>query len=151
MNAIAQTSNLIDAVLVSVQKVGIAKTIYNLSMGLKKESLSKAVKAINDTNIVIHAVADKFDITADEILFGKGRKNERLHAIGFCAYYLHYIYKYEMDDVTVLLNKDISVCYKYSKIVIGLNPGHKSDQIYLGVKVELDNQLKKDSTALIKS
>lgn len=130
---------LVECVLLSIDEIGIARTILNIEAGRKKLVLIGNVHS----TVVLQNVSKEFNIEVDEILKGTGRRNDRLYAIGFCAYYLHHIFGYEMEDVVIMLDKDISVCYKYSKVVKNLSPRHSSTKKYLTIKNQLDPILTK--------
>lgn len=138
------TVDLYNVVQRSINIVGIEKTIINVTNGLKKENMAEYPCFLT----VITEVGKTLDITTKEILYGTGRRNERHYAIGFCAYYLRYIYKCKMEIVTILLEKDESVCYKYSRMIQKLKPQHSADLRYIRFKEALDIVLKPVDTVL---
>lgn len=136
-----QLFGLINAVNQSVKVIGIDKTISNVNAGLRKENMVE-YPLYQTFQKVLLEVAGAFGISGDEILHGKGRKNERYYAVGFCAYYLHWIYKFDMEAVAILLEKEISICYKSSYAIKNLNQNHPADDRYKKTKLSLDSIFK---------
>ncbi len=124
-------ARLIEIAFLAVDKLGIDKTIRTLQGEIKKVvSLQNS-----DAYFIVSAVSEMLDIPEDEIFHGTGRKNERRIAVGFCAYFLHYIYKYDMEEVRFMLRKENEwTLYKYSKLIEELNPQHNSDKKFIQIK-----------------
>lgn len=129
---------LLDVFLLAVDELGIQKTNKALRVEIKKKkSLTNS-----DAFFIVSAVAELLEISVEEIYRGTGRKNDRRYAIGFCAYYLHYIFKYPMDEVCYMLRKQNEwTVYKYSLSIKCLNPNHASDQPYIEIKELLDKRV----------
>lgn len=135
----SSVARLIEVFLLSIDKIGIQKTNKALKGEIKKnQSLNNS-----DATFIVSAVAAIMKITEEEIYGGTGRKNERVYAIGFCAYYLHYVYEYDMEEVQYMLRqKNEWVIYKYSLLIKELNPEHSSDKPFIQIKTLLDQRVK---------
>lgn len=133
--------DVFNQLLRTVEAIGNERT-FEL---LKDAEFQEVVIDNEDAKFVIENVGDAFDIPISEIIYGYGRKNERKYAIGFCAFYLHYGYGYNMEkDIQYFLKKDLTLCHKYSKLITKLNPKHVHDRKYIEIKDRLDDILKKE-------
>lgn len=126
---------LLDLLFLCSKEIGILKTRKVLQGEIKKnQSLTNS-----DALFIVSAISEELNISEQEIYNGTGRKNDRRYAIGFCAYYLHYVYHYDMQEVQFMLRqKNEWVIYKYSLVIKELNPKHTSDQRYIDIKKSLD-------------
>lgn len=131
----APVARLFELFLLSIDKIGIKNTNKALRVEIKKyQSLFNS-----DALFIASAVAEIFEIPVEEIFYGTGRKNDRRYAVGMCAYYLHYIYEYDMEEVCYALRKDNEwAVYKYSQTIKNLNPAHASDRRYIEFKKLMD-------------
>lgn len=101
-----------------------------------------AFRKNNHVKIVLDLVSEAMGVTRDEVISGNGRKNERVIAIGFCAYYLHYIFGYDMaEQVSYMIDQDVWTCYKHSKKIKSLKPSLPNDLKLLQIKEVLDKQI----------
>lgn len=132
--------DVFNQLLRTVEAIGNERTFEIL-----KEAEFQEIKFDNDdAEFVTTKVATAFGIPLHEIIYGFGRKNERKYAIGFCAYYLHYNFGYNMEkDIQYLLKKDLTLCHKYCKLITKLNPRHVHDKKYMDIKDQLDPLMKK--------
>ncbi len=133
--------NLFDHLLKAIDSVGLKRT----EEILKSVCEDQIIFDNKDVEIVVTAVASKFDIPVSEIVNGFGRKNERRMAIGFCSHYLNVVFKMQYIDIAVYLKKHLSVIQKYELSVRKLNPKHISDQRYCRIKEMLDQSFQTQS------
>jgi hypothetical protein len=108
-----------------------------LELNRKRNSFRKNAHV----RIVLPLVAGAMGITEQEILNGTGRKNERVIAIGFCAYYLHYVFRHDMEDVQYMIDRDLWTCYKNSNLIKNLKDHLSSDEPFIVIKKLLDKQI----------
>jgi len=127
-------ANLLSQLFQTVEAVGIDKTVEVL----KSAQYQEIKFADPDVEFVVTQVAIHFDIPSHEIVYGNGRKNDRKLAIGFCAHYLQTVYARNMDEVKDHIKKDLSLCWKYAKLITKLSPRHHTDRKYLEIKDKLD-------------
>lgn len=92
---------------------------------------------------IIKTVCAKFNISVHELIYGKGRKNARKIAIGFCANYISACCSLNLFEVGEYLKKDESICRKALRIISRLNEKHMSDKLYLQYRNEFDVIFKK--------
>jgi hypothetical protein len=127
--------DVLNQLLRTVEAIGIERTFDILKIAELGDIEFNNVHA----RFVITTVSNAFGIAVHEIVYGTGRKNERKYAIGFCAYYLHVHYDFNMQtDVSHFLNKDVTLCYKYCKPILKLNSNHVSDKKHCEIKEKLD-------------
>lgn len=126
--------DLFNQLLRTVEAIGIDQT----DAVLKQAEYQEVKLANKHVEFVVATVANGFGIPIHEIVVGNGRKNDRKYAIGFAAYYLHFIYNYTMDEVKDFLKKDVTLCHKYLKLVQKLSDRHISDKNYLELKKQFD-------------
>lgn len=128
-------ARLDETVLLCIDQIGIENTIRALKGEIKKnQSLHNS-----DALYIVNLVSEVLDISEREIFSGTGRKNDRRYALGFCTYYLHHVYKYDMEEVRYMLRKNNEwAIYKYSALIERLNPQHNSDKKYIEIKKVLD-------------
>lgn len=133
------SSSLIDQLFRTVETIGIERTDQIL-----QEAQFKGIVYTNkDVEFVVKTIAKGFQIPEHEIYFGIGRKNDRKWAIGFCVHYLTVVFEYETDDVADFINKEFSLCHKYSKLVDEINPKHYVEARYAELKTRFDLQITK--------
>lgn len=101
-----------------------------------------AFRKNNHLKIVLSLVSEAMEVSKEEIISGIGRKNERAMAIGFCAYYLHYVFGYDMaEQVQYMLSQDMWTCYKHSKKIKSLKKTLPSDEKLYMIKEDLDKRI----------
>lgn len=114
------------------------------------EMTIKILRSVRDQNrftdanigFVVKLVADTFGVDINEILFGIGRKNERIYAIGFCTYYLKDHFQIPIEIIKDQLNKNsIQVCYYYYRMIVGLDSKIHSHRKYIDMKSDFDKQI----------
>ena len=94
-----------------------------------------------DADFVLKMVSRTFKVPVEEIRIGVTRKNERIYAIGFCAYYLHCRFGYGMKQVGTLLRKTEWTCYKYANLIQDLDPKSARDKHYVAWRKLFDKKV----------
>lgn len=120
-------STLVEVLARTIEKIGVDKTIGILEKA-QQEPVKFADKIVEK---VVTSISDRLNISVEEIIYGVGRKNNRKIAIGFCTFYLMEVYNYDLKQIAEILNKDQTICFKYKKLITGLNPKHAADQEYI--------------------
>lgn len=129
--------NALTEFLLAIEEMGNEKTAKALFHERKKCALQNN----EDANAVLRIVSRVFKVPVTEITHGVMRKNDRQAAIGFCAYYLHFRFDYEMSMVAHKLNKSQRLCYKYSKQIRDLKTTSKADKKYCAWKRLFDTEI----------
>ncbi len=122
----------------SVATIGIDQTIEGL-----RNHHSNFAPLSADAKFVVDMVAKRFKIPSKEIFQGFYRKNERRDAIGFCVFYLNQRLKYDMHEVSAILKRNISVCYKCARRIKKLDPAKNVDAKYIRYLNDFDQQVSK--------
>lgn len=130
--------HLHDALYGCIETFGVAKTIQILN-----ESRAEFLGTANDDlKKVLSIVSSKFRITVSEIIHGKGRKNERIYALGMCVHLLRIM---EVPPVTIskeLCLDRIKLWRNYKKIK-ELSPKHQAHEKMLEIKQACEQEVKK--------
>lgn len=128
---------MFDELFKSIEVFGLKKTMEILH-GARADALR-----LDDENIenVIGIVCRNVGITPYEMLFGRGRKNERIMAIGFCVYYLRKDFEYEPGDIARAVRHDRTICWRYHKRVLSLDHKSVADEKYLLWKENCDREI----------
>lgn len=137
--ASSRSAKLLDTFIVSLQQLGVEKTIELLTTGLQKNDHTENPHR----RFILQLVSAKFELSEKDILFSNDRKTDRYIAVCFCVYYLRYQFNYEMEEIPGMLNKQIWVCYKASERIKSLNPAHNSDRKFYSWKQEFDKAVEK--------
>lgn len=128
-------ARLLETVFNGIEEIGFDGTIKCLSRAVKISRSKKNPDAV----FVVNLVAENLKITPKEIYAGIGRKNNRIYAIGFCAYYLYYICRHDMESIQYMLDKEeLWVLYKYSSLIRGLDPKNPNDIPFFELKKVMD-------------
>ena len=95
-----------------------------------------------NTIAVLSIVCRAFGLTINEILSGRGRKNDRVMAIGLCVYFLRNEFSYTPTDIASALRRDRSVCWRYCKKVEGLSGRNIADLKFIDLKEKCGGEVK---------
>lgn len=87
-----------------------------------------------NTVAVLSIVCREFGLTIHELLSGRGRKNDRVIAIGLCVFFLKHEFRYKPTEISSALRRDRSICWRYFKKVVELNPKNIADVKFLEIK-----------------
>lgn len=87
-----------------------------------------------NTTAVLSIVCREFGLTIHELISGRGRKNDRVMAIGLCVYFLKNEFNYSPTDISSALRRDRSICWRYWKKVTELNEKNIADVRFLEIK-----------------
>lgn len=132
------SSSLIDQLFRTVETLGVERT----DTILKEAQFQGIVFPNKDVEFVITTVASAFEIPVHEIYYGAGRKNDRKWAIGFCIHYLNTQYDYSLEQIAHFINKDVSSCHKYGKMICSINAKNFAEKRYMELKELFDIRLK---------
>lgn len=131
-------TRLIDPVLQAIEEIGINNVIGCLKREIKKSQAKKNPDAV----FIVALVCNNMQLCAKEIYSGKGRKNDRIYALGFCTLYLHHSLCYDMEFVKFMLQKDEEwILYKYSKLIKELDEHNPNDRPFCELKKKMDTEV----------
>lgn len=112
------------------------------TLKILKEAQYKKIEYTDERVMaVVKKVCDVMNIAEGEIFYGKGRKNERRYAIGFCVYYLtaDAYFHIRFDEVKELLKKEnVQILYWYKSIIDKLDSRHTHDKKLVEYKNKFD-------------
>lgn len=136
-------SRLLDELFKTVEVFGVDRTTDIL-----KTTRERNYEFSNDdVSFVVTMVATEFQLDINEIIYGNGRKNDRIYAIGFCIHYLKNHFKYPIESIKDQLNKgNFQNCYYYLRFINDLNPKIHTHKKYLGMKSVFDAEVQKRKT-----
>lgn len=113
---------------------GLEKTIQILY-----NARAEALRLEDENTVaVLSIVCREFGLTIHELLSGRGRKNDRVMAIGLCVHFLESEFGYKPTEISSALRRDRSICWRYKKKVTGLNERNISDLKFLEIKGRCD-------------
>ncbi len=113
-----QVEILLNELIKSHKNVGIKGTIYAL-----KQHPSLFKNSFETTkSFIIKKICIEFDLEEDDLINGKERNDNRLHALGFSVYLLRKFLKINGKEAGLILNKDESSVCRYQAAINSLKP-----------------------------
>jgi len=135
------STQLIEVLLKSIDKMGIKKTIQILEVS---QNFSDDNKRLIETTIVV--TCNHFNITHSVLLSGRKNIPNRTNAIGICAVLLLRICKLSQREISAILKKDASLINKYIKRYDNLDMNFKDDLELANkmntIRNEIESQIK---------
>jgi len=101
-NSASVTTHIFDELLVTVESIGVEKTIKKL----QEARTEKLILADNNIDNIINAVSQITNVSKDRILNGRDRSDERKMATCLCVFYIKNEFKYSYSDLRKIFNKD---------------------------------------------
>lgn len=92
---------------------------------------------------VLSIVCRQFDLTVYELISGRGRKNDRMMAIGFCVYFLKNEFDYKPTDISSTIRRDRTICWRYCKKVQKLNEKNTTDVRYIEIRNKCRDEIER--------
>lgn len=117
--ALVQTSisaSIFDELLVTVESIGVEKTIKHLQEARVVQLISEDVTI----ELILKIVSEVTGVTRECILHGKERSDERKMAIALCVYHTKNEFKYSYADIKKIFDKNEAGLYRYFKTVASL-------------------------------
>lgn len=107
------TTHIFDELFVTVESIGVEKTIKSLQEARTRMLL------MSDVNIdfIINAVSEITGVSKERILKGTDRSDDRKMATSLCVHYIKNEYKYSYADLKKIFNKDEAALYRYNGFI----------------------------------
>lgn len=117
------STNIFDELIVTVERIGVEKTIKTL-----QEARSN-ILILSDVNVenIINAVTELTGVQKERILHGTDRSDERKMALSLCVYFIKSEFGYSYSDLKKIFNKDEAALYRYHQAVEKLPVKPKTD------------------------
>lgn len=117
------TTNIFDELIVTVESIGVEKTIKSL------QEARARILILSDLNVenIIISVTEVTGVSKERILHGTDRSDERKMALALCVFYIKNEFKYSYSDITKIFSKDKSALYRYYSIIENLPVKPKSE------------------------
>jgi hypothetical protein len=113
------TSSIFDELIVTVESIGVDKTIKSLQQARTALFYNQDVKI----DFIINLVVDITGISREVILNGKDKSDERKMATALSVFFIKNKLNYSYKQLSKIFNKDESALFRYYKIVSELkNP-----------------------------
>lgn len=94
-----------------------------------------------DCRNVISTTSDIFNISEQELIYGKKRPSEKTHALGVIAYILTEHKNYKLKEVSLILNKHITNLSRWKNEVINYDENHPLDKERIEKLSEIEHKL----------
>jgi hypothetical protein len=122
-NSASISTNIFDELIVTVERIGVEKTIKSL------QDARSNILILSDINVenIMNAVIDMTGVQKERILHGTDRSDERKIALALCVYYIKNQFGYSYSDLKKIFNKDESALYRYHQTIHNLPQKPKSD------------------------
>ena len=115
---------------------------YHKTLTMLRTDKEKNLEIINPYDkYVMDIVCESFNITLDDILFGRYMRGENKYAIGFCVYYLYDNKSLGEIHRTIFKNKNKTLLSKYRQIIFDLRANNQIDKKFIAIKNELDRKI----------
>lgn len=139
-----ETIEILEELLNSVKSRGYKKTLTVL----KTEKHKKVNLTTPFERFVVQSVANAFEITEDDLIYGRYIRGENKYAIGFCVYYLYENASLGEIHKKIFNHKNKTLLSKYRQIIFDLRATNIVDKKFILIKSELDRKIenfKKDN------
>jgi hypothetical protein len=139
-----ETIEILEELLNCVKTIGFKKT-QNI---LKIEKSKELVEIDDYDKFVLQTIIEEFDITLDELLFGRYIRGEIKYAIGFAVYFLYENKTLGQIHKRIFKFKNKTLLSKYRQIIFDLNKSHKADEKFILMKEKMSKKIenfKKDN------
>lgn len=122
-NLTSISTNIFDELIVTVERIGVEKTIKTL-----QEARSN-ILILSDINVenIINSVTDITGVQRERILHGTDRSDERKMALSLCVFYIKTEFGYSYSDLKKIFNKDEAALYRYHQAIEKLPVKPKTD------------------------
>jgi hypothetical protein len=122
-NSASITTNIFDELIVTVERIGVEKTIKSL------QDARSNILILSDINVenIMNAVIDMTGVQKERILHGTDRSDDRKIAVSLCVYYIKNQFGYSYSDLKKIFNKDESALYRYYQTIDNLPQKPKTD------------------------
>jgi hypothetical protein len=132
-----ETIEIIEELLNSIKTLGYKKTLNLLKVQKKKE-----VNDIDDFDtFVLDTIVKEFEITLDDLLYGRYIRGEVKYAIGFVVFYLYEKKTLGQIHKNIFKFKNKTLLSKYRQIILDLKKSHKADEKFITIKEKLDKKI----------
>jgi hypothetical protein len=117
------STNIFDELIVTVERIGVEKTIKSL-----QEARSN-ILILSDVNVenIINGVTEITGVQKERILHGTDRSDERKIALSLCVFFIKNEFGYSYSDLKKIFNKDESALYRYYQTIDNLPVKPKTD------------------------
>jgi hypothetical protein len=128
---------IIEELLNSIKTLGYKKTLNVLRVEKKKEG-----EEIDEFDkFVLDTITNEFQITLEDLLYGRYIRGEIKYAIGFVVYYLYEKKTLGQIHKNIFKFKNKTLLSKYRQIILDLNKSHKADEKFITIKQKLDKKI----------
>ena len=139
-----ETIEILEELLNSVKSRGYKKTLTVL----RTEKHNKVNLNTPFEQFVVQSVANAFEITEEDLIYGRYIRGENKYAIGFCVYYLYENASLGEIHKKIFNHKNKTLLSKYRQIIFDLRATNIVDKKFILIKSELDRKIenfKKDN------
>lgn len=131
------TIEILEELLNSVKTLGFRKTLNVLKIKKRKDS----VEMDEYDKFIMDMVIKDFDITIDELLFGRYIRGEIKYAVGFSIYFLYEKKTLGQIHKNIFKFKNKTLLSKYRQMILDLNKSSKVDEKFLLMKKEFETKI----------
>jgi hypothetical protein len=116
-NLTSISTNIFDELIVTVERIGVEKTIKSL-----QEARSN-ILILSDVNVenIINGVTEITGVQKERILHGTDRSDERKMALSLCVFFIKNEFGYSYSDLKKIFNKDEAALYRYYQTIDNLS------------------------------
>jgi hypothetical protein len=134
-----ETITLFEHLLKSLQTRGFKKTLKLIYVENEK---SLDIENEHHKHIIL-SICKLFQVTYEQIKYGRYDRGENKYVIGFIVFYLYpYISLNEMHK-KYFIGRNKTLLSRYRQLIIDLNPKSQYDKFYLDKKEEIEKELGK--------
>lgn len=116
------SSNIFDELIVTVESIGVDKTIKSL-----QQARTNLFTSEDGVDKIINIVVDVTGIKKERILYGKDKSEERKMATALCIYYLKQELQHSYASLKKIFQKDESAIYRYHQIILNIPKNPKTE------------------------
>lgn len=131
------TIEILEELLNSVKTLGFRKTLNILKIKKRKGS----VEMDDYDKFILDMIVKDFDITNDELLFGRYIRGEIKYAVGFAIYFLYENKTLGQIHKNIFKFKNKTLLSKYRQMIFDLNKSYKADEKFLEMKKTFETKI----------
>lgn len=132
-----ETIEILEELLNSIKTIGYKKTLNILKLDKKKDE-----EEIDEFDkYVIDLVIGHFEMTLEDLLYGRYIRGESKYAIGFVVYFLYDVKTLGQIHKNIFKFKNKTLLSKYRQIIIDLKKSHKADEKYIVIRDKFEKKI----------
>lgn len=130
---------LFEHLLKSLRTRGVKKTIKLIQV---EDEKNLTIENEEHRHIII-SICNIFNVSYEQIKYGRYDRGENKYVIGFIVYYLYPFISLNEMHKKYFVGRNKTLLSRYRQIIIDLNPKSAYDKVFLDKKQQIEEELSK--------